>query len=306
LGILIIGSQYRAQFWWFVCINFRLCVLLMQEEVRNLYWALCRENVDHMEWKVYQHARNAFKWRALSTWYQVVTVLSLWNECGRKLRSIGAPDLGLAGRSRVVAGVSGSMAQSDEQEEVVGWDEAKTRCPCGNSVDKGTMIQVTCCCHWFLIVLLWKQDTAHPIFVSKLLRISRCAALVWKFSWAFVRWGRNMIFNTSWKWSNGDKWPYVTVWRQQMWSVAAFELCFTFREALWRRWTWNPFLILLRALPHCTLRPVGAYTESWLHFLNGRFWHWGQFSSQAVLWSPCSITLFMDGRNSIWIDVFCH
>jgi hypothetical protein len=38
LGILIIGSQYRAQFWWFVCINFRLCVLLMQEEVRNLYW----------------------------------------------------------------------------------------------------------------------------------------------------------------------------------------------------------------------------------------------------------------------------
>ncbi|CAK9271489.1 unnamed protein product [Sphagnum jensenii] len=59
----------------------------------------------------------------------------------RKLRSIGAPDLGLAGRSRVVAGVSGSMAQSDEQEEVVGWDEAKTRCPCGNSVDKGTMIQ---------------------------------------------------------------------------------------------------------------------------------------------------------------------
>jgi hypothetical protein len=98
--------------------------------------------------------------------------------CGRKLRSLGAPDLGLAGRSRVVAGVSGSMAQSDEQEEVVGWDEAKTRCPCGNSVDKGTMIQVTCCCHLFLIVLLWKQDTAHPIFVSKLPRISRCASLV--------------------------------------------------------------------------------------------------------------------------------
>jgi hypothetical protein len=37
----------------------------------------CRENVDHMEGKVYQHARNSFKWRALSTWYQVVTVLSL-------------------------------------------------------------------------------------------------------------------------------------------------------------------------------------------------------------------------------------
>jgi hypothetical protein len=100
----------------------------------------------------------------------------------RKLRNIGAPDLGLAGRSRVVAGVSGSMAQSDEQEEVVGWDEAKTRCPCGNSVDKGTMIQVTCCFHWFLIVLLWKQDTAHPIFVSKMSRISRCASLIWKFS----------------------------------------------------------------------------------------------------------------------------
>jgi hypothetical protein len=71
--------------------------------------------------------------------------------CGRKLRSSGVPELVLAGGTRVVAGGSSSIVQSDEQEEVLHLDEAKTCCPCGNSVDMGTMIQVSCCCPWLLL-----------------------------------------------------------------------------------------------------------------------------------------------------------
>jgi hypothetical protein len=69
--------------------------------------------------------------------------------------------------------------------------------------------------------------------------------------------------------ANFDEWHHVTVWRQQMWSVAAFELCST----LWWSWIWNPSLILLWTLPHCTLWPVGAYTQSCLFELQW-IWNW--------------------------------
>ncbi|KAL2622576.1 hypothetical protein R1flu_002781 [Riccia fluitans] len=58
----------------------------------------------------------------------------------RKLRGSGAPDLASAGKKDVGAG-SSSVARSDEPDEATGWGEAKTRCPCGNSRDSGTMIQ---------------------------------------------------------------------------------------------------------------------------------------------------------------------
>jgi hypothetical protein len=77
----------------------------------------------------------------------------------RKLHSTGALDLASAGRNRVIAGGSSSMVQSDEQEEVLVWDEANTRCPCGNFVDVGTMIQVTCYCPWFCFGLPWEGGT---------------------------------------------------------------------------------------------------------------------------------------------------
>jgi hypothetical protein len=60
----------------------------------------------------------------------------------RKVQRSVAPDLASAVRSSNNIGGSSSLAHSDEQDEVVGWDEAKTRCPCGNTVDTGTMIQV--------------------------------------------------------------------------------------------------------------------------------------------------------------------
>jgi hypothetical protein len=64
------------------------------------------------------------------------------NDMYRKVQRSVAPDLASAVRSSNNIGGSSSLAHSDEQDEVVGWDEAKTRCPCGNTVDTGTMIQV--------------------------------------------------------------------------------------------------------------------------------------------------------------------
>ncbi len=81
--------------------------------------------------------------------------------------------------------------------------------------------------------------------------------------------GKTLVSKASWTHSNFDEWHHVTVWRQQMWSVAAFELCST----LWWSWTWNPSLILLWTLPHCTLWPVGAYTQSCLLELQW-IWNW--------------------------------
>ncbi|CAK9190320.1 unnamed protein product [Sphagnum troendelagicum] len=63
------------------------------------------------------------------------------NDMYRKVQRSVAPDLASAVRSSNNIGGSSSLAHSDEQDEVVGWDEAKTRCPCGNTVDTGTMIQ---------------------------------------------------------------------------------------------------------------------------------------------------------------------
>jgi hypothetical protein len=63
------------------------------------------------------------------------------NDMYRKVQRSVAPDLASAVRSSNNIGGSSSLAHSDEQDEVVGRDEAKTRCPCGNTVDTGTMIQ---------------------------------------------------------------------------------------------------------------------------------------------------------------------
>ncbi|KAG6554851.1 hypothetical protein Mapa_003434 [Marchantia paleacea] len=58
----------------------------------------------------------------------------------RKLRGSGAPDLASAGKKDVGAG-SSSVARSEEPDEAGGLEASKTRCPCGNSRDMGTMIQ---------------------------------------------------------------------------------------------------------------------------------------------------------------------
>ncbi|KAL3691559.1 hypothetical protein R1sor_005210 [Riccia sorocarpa] len=58
----------------------------------------------------------------------------------RKLKGSGAPDLASAGKKDVGAG-SSSVARSEEPDEAAGWGETKTRCPCGNPRDAGTMIQ---------------------------------------------------------------------------------------------------------------------------------------------------------------------
>ncbi|CAM6020685.1 unnamed protein product [Sphagnum balticum] len=63
------------------------------------------------------------------------------NDMYRKVQRSVAPDLASAVRSSNNIGGSSSLAHSDEQDEVVGWDEAKSRCPCGNTVDTGDMIQ---------------------------------------------------------------------------------------------------------------------------------------------------------------------
>ncbi|KAH8939688.1 hypothetical protein BDL97_15G048700 [Sphagnum fallax] len=98
----------------------------------------------------------------------------------RKLRSSGVPELVLAGRTRVVAGGSSSIAQSDEQEEVLHLDEAKTCCPCGNSVDMGTMIQCddNRCGVWQHLNCVLPSDGVEPeippSFYCELCRIARC------------------------------------------------------------------------------------------------------------------------------------
>lgn len=92
-------------------------------------------------------------------WHLVVMYCGREMNNGRKLHSTGVLDLASAGRNRVIAGRSSSMVQSDEQEEVIVWDEANTRCPCGNFVDRGTMIQVTCYCPWFCFGLPWEGGT---------------------------------------------------------------------------------------------------------------------------------------------------
>ncbi|BBN14066.1 hypothetical protein MPTK1_6g08590 [Marchantia polymorpha subsp. ruderalis] len=58
----------------------------------------------------------------------------------RKLRGSAAPDLASAGKKDVGAG-SSSVARSEEPDEAGGLEASKTRCPCGNSRDMGTMIQ---------------------------------------------------------------------------------------------------------------------------------------------------------------------
>jgi hypothetical protein len=112
--------------------------------------------------------------------------------------------------------------------------------------------------------LSWKGN--FNLWLFTMVRMSRCAASLE----VILRiWGKNLVSKASWTRSNFHEWHHVTVWRQQMWSVAAFELCST----LWWSWTWNPSLILLWTLPHCTLWPVGAYTQSCLIELQW-IWNW--------------------------------
>ncbi|KAH9548194.1 hypothetical protein CY35_11G076200 [Sphagnum magellanicum] len=76
------------------------------------------------------------------------------------------------------------MVQSDEQEEVLVWDEANTRCPCGNFVDVGTMIQCdnNKCGVWQHLNCVLPSDgysegcepEIPPSFYCELCRIARC------------------------------------------------------------------------------------------------------------------------------------
>eukprot|EP00249_Psilotum_nudum_P024025 c29064_g1_i1 orf=658-3456(-) len=57
----------------------------------------------------------------------------------RKMHGSSAADL--ASKIGNAPAISNSLAHSDNQDEVLNWGESKTRCPCGSSVDVGTMIQ---------------------------------------------------------------------------------------------------------------------------------------------------------------------
>jgi hypothetical protein len=182
--VILLVAIIGLKLWGLVSISFRFS--LMYEVIRNFYWAVCigwwpcgREKCAKMQLMYWSEGPiNAV---VTCYWHFVVTVLWLWNDLWQKATKFRCTRVGIGRKDR-------SCCRGIQQYSPIWWARGGPSfgwskdvlplwqlCGHGNN-DPGLLLLSSA-----FVRLSWKGN--FNLWLLTMVRMSRCAALVWKSSW---------------------------------------------------------------------------------------------------------------------------